>query len=138
MGTDSKPRFSKGNTLPHTARPFGMVSFCPQTEILSERPQWFFDPNAPYLDGIRLTHEASPWIGDYGTVLLVPQSDFIGNNYKCAGSSYKIDEATLAPHYLRVNFIRSRCDLELTPTERCAMLRLNYDTGAQKCLSVFR
>jgi putative alpha-1,2-mannosidase len=47
MGTDSVPRFSRGNTLPLTALPFSMVSFCPQTEIIKERYQWFFDPNKP-------------------------------------------------------------------------------------------
>lgn len=137
MGTDSVPRFSKGNTLPLTQLPFGMVSFCPQTEIIKERFQWFFNPTRPYLDGIRLTHQASPWIGDYATVLLTPQSDFIANSYKNATSSYKIDKASLCPDYLNVNFIRSRCDFELTPTERCCAIRLNFDTDFEKCLSVF-
>ena len=136
MGTDSVPRFSRGNTLPLTAMPFSMVSFCPQTEIIKERYQWFFDPNKPYLDGIRLTHQASPWIGDYGTVLLTPQSDFIADKYSNAGSSYKIEDAQLSPNYLRVGFNRASCDFELTPTERCCAIRLTFDTDFQKCLSV--
>lgn len=137
MGTDSVPKFSRGNTLPLTQLPFGMVSFCPQTEIIKERFQWFFSPERPYLDGIRLTHQASPWIGDYGTILLTPQSDFISNKYENAGSSYKIEGASLSPDYLRVGFVRSRCDFELTPTERCCAIRLSFDTDFEKCLSVF-
>ena len=137
MGTESTPRFSRGNTLPLTALPFSMVSFCPQTEILSERFQWFFNPRIPYLDGIRLTHQASPWIGDYGTILLTPQSDFIANSYKNAGSSYKISDAELSPSYLKAYFNRARCNFELAPTERGCAVRLNFDTEKQKCLSVF-
>ena len=137
MGTDSVPRFSKGNTLPLVARPFGMISFCPQTEILKEQFQWFFNPTRPYLDGVRLTHQASPWIGDYGTVLLTPQSDFISDNYKSAGSSYKIERAEMAPHYMGIYFNRSLCKMELTPTKRCGKIRLSFDTDKEKCLSVF-
>ncbi len=136
MGTESTPRFSRGNTLPLTALPFSMVSFCPQTEILSERPQWFFDPRKPYLDGIRLTHQASPWIGDYGTVLITPQSDFIANSYKNAGSSYDTNKAELTPSYLKAYFNRARCGFELTPTERGCAIRLGFDTEHKKCISI--
>ena len=67
MGTDSVMRYSNGNTLPLTQLPFAMAAFCPQTEVISGQEGWFYKPNAPYCEGVRLTHQPSPWIGDYGT-----------------------------------------------------------------------
>ena len=41
MGTKSIPRRSYGNTLPLTQTPFGMASFCIQTDGGSK---WFYHP----------------------------------------------------------------------------------------------
>ena len=74
QGTKSVPRFSAGNTLPLVQRPFGMAAFAPQTE---RNGSWFFHPESHSIEGIRLTHQPSPWINDYGTFLMTPQNDVI-------------------------------------------------------------
>ena len=74
QGTKSVPRFSQGNTLPLIQRPFGMAAFAPQTE---RNGSWYFNPESHSIEGIRLTHQPSPWIDDYGTVLMTPQNDII-------------------------------------------------------------
>lgn len=71
MGADSKMEFSRGNTLPLCQLPFGMCAFCPETEIPRNTPTWFYDPSKDYIDGVRLTHQPSPWIGDYGTFVFM-------------------------------------------------------------------
>ena len=63
QGTDSHFGFSQGNTLPLIARPFGMTHWCPQTN--ESRGGWFFHPGDRKLEGLRATHQPSPWIGDY-------------------------------------------------------------------------
>ena len=70
FGTASKHAFSRGNTLPYTGVPFGMNYFVPQTS--DQEGSWFFDPHLPIFQGIRLTHQPSPWIGDYSWLLLTP------------------------------------------------------------------
>ena len=75
QGTDSTWRFSRGNTLPLTQRPFGMASFAPQ---ITGTETWWFTPDSPIAEGVRLTHQPSPWIGDYGTIMFVPQADVFG------------------------------------------------------------
>ncbi|MBO5212511.1 MAG: GH92 family glycosyl hydrolase [Clostridia bacterium] len=137
MGSDSSPRFSRGNTLPLTQLPFGMISFCPQTERLSEKREWFFSPNAPYLEGVRLTHQPSPWIDDYATVLFTPQNDVISDTPAGAWSGYRIEESVFRPDFLKIKFLRSECTLELTPTERCAAIRLTYENMLKPYFSVF-
>ena len=136
MGTDSSPRFSRGNTLALTQLPFGMVSFCPQTERLEGQREWFFSPRKPYLEGIRLTHQPSPWIDDYGTILFTPQRDVISSSPALAWSGYRIEDGELCPDYLKIKLLRSGCLFELAPTERGCAIRLSYDFDTKNVFSI--
>ena len=64
QGAKSSYRYSNGNTLPMTQLPFAMAGFAPQTD--SAVKNWFYSPDSRSLEGVRLTHQPSPWIGDYG------------------------------------------------------------------------
>ncbi len=123
MGTKSIRRFSNGNTLPMVQRPFGMSAYSIQSD---SGDAWFFHPEHPTVEGIRVTHQPSPWIGDYGPFLMLPQNDVINNTGEAAWSSYSIADAVFRPDYLRVELLRSSCRFELTPTERCAAIRLDF------------
>lgn len=133
MGTKSIPRRSHGNTLPLTQLPFGMASFCIQTDGGSS---WFYHPEHEYAEGVRLTHQPSPWIGDFGTVLMIPQNDVIANDGGRAWSGYRIQDSVQSPDYLGLRFLRSDCLFELTPTERCAALRLSFADDRPAYLSL--
>ena len=132
MGTKSIPRRSHGNTLPLTQLPFGMASFCIQTDGGSS---WFYHPEHEYAEGVRLTHQPSPWIGDFGTVLMVPQNDVIANDGERAWSGRRLQDTLEAPDYLALTFLRSNCRFELTPTERCAAIRLTFGDDRPSFLS---
>lgn len=136
MGTNSVPRFSRGNTLPLTQLPFAMASFSPQTERISGQENWFFSPNKPYLEGIRLTHQPSPWIGDYGTILFTPQNGIIADEPSGAWSGYRIDASIMRPDYLKVDFLRSECTFELTPSTRGCAIELSFERENGNILSV--
>src|SRR5580700_3498676 len=69
QGTDSTPLFSRGNTLPIVALPFAMSHWVPQTRT---QPGWFFQPHDCRTQGIRCTHQLSPWLGDYGYATFMP------------------------------------------------------------------
>lgn len=132
MGTASHPRRSYGNTLPLTQLPFGMASFCLQTEV---KRAWFYHPGHEFAEGVRLTHQFSPWIGDFGAFLLMPQNDCVANTGEGAWSGIRRKDCTEVPHYLRTHFLRSDCTLEMTPTERCAALRLTWGDDRPAYLS---
>lgn len=133
QGTKSVPRFSQGNTLPLIQRPFGMAAFAPQTE---RNGSWYFNPESHSIEGIRLTHQPSPWIDDYGTVLMTPQNDIIASNAGGAWGGYRPKETVMTPSYLKLRFLRSMCNFELTPTERGAVCRLTFDCDRPSCLSL--
>ena len=125
QGTDSVHAFSQGNTSPLVARPFAMTHWAPQTE---EGPR-FYKTTARQFQGLRATHQASPWIGDYGHFLLCPQS---GRRLLSTGqrpSIFRPEDTVLRPDYFRTVLGRYRTTVELTPTERCALLRMDFPAG---------
>jgi predicted alpha-1,2-mannosidase len=124
QGTRSRPEFSRGNTLPIAALPFGMAHWTLQSQ--DETP-WFFDPDVRRIEGFRCTHQLSPWLGDYGHATFLP---FRGEPHAAAGSrasSYQVASAHLTPYSLELFLLRYRTRVELVPTERCCMLAAEFE-----------
>ena len=119
QGSQSQPRFSRGNTLPLTQLPFAMAGFTPQTD--GGRGNWFYHPDDRSLEGVRLTHQPSPWVGDYGHFLLMPQCGEPQADRARRWSGYRPEEAVLRPDYLQLDFLRYQALLELTPAENRRM-----------------
>jgi len=124
QGTDSTPLFSRGNTLPIVAVPFAMAHWALQS---SDANPWFFHPHEERLQGIRCTHQLSPWLGDYGHATFMPFSGDPAPGASERASSYRASELKIAPHALDMRLMRYRCHLELTPTERCSVMRFTYE-----------
>lgn len=134
FGTASKHAFSRGNTLPYTGVPFGMNYFVPQTS--DQEGAWFFDPHLPIFQGIRLTHQPSPWIGDYSWLLLTPVTGQLGGDSLFhRQSSYDIDKACFQPHYLKLFSLRYQIETQLTPTCYGASILFKQKQG--KALSLY-
>lgn len=134
QGTKSAKRFSNGNTLPLVQLPFGFASFAPQTQ--SGRTTWFYHPEDRSFEGIRLTHQPSPWIGDHGAIVICPQSEEPYMNADARWSGFVPEKTVLMPHYMRYYLTRQRATLELTPTEYGAYIRLEFDNQYDNYLSV--
>ncbi|EFO54578.1 antigen, cell wall surface anchor family [Streptococcus infantis SK1302] len=133
FGTASKHAFSRGNTLPYTGVPFGMNYFVPQTS--DQEGSWFFDPHLPIFQGVRLTHQPSPWIGDYSWLLLTPVTGEIsGDTLFHRQSSYNLDRAIFNPHYLRIFSERYQIETQLTPTCYGASIQLRQIQGKKLSL----
>lgn len=133
QGSKSLHRYSNGNTLPLVQLPFGMAAFAPQT---NEDTRWYYHPDSRSLEGIRLTHQPSPWIADYGAFVFLPQNRLLGAESGRRWSGYRPEEAILTPYYLKTRFLRSRADFELAPSERGAVCKITFDEDIDNYLSV--
>ena len=134
FGTASKHAFSRGNTLPYTGVPFGMNYFVLQTS--DQEGSWFFDPHLPIFQGIRLTHQPSPWIGDYSWLLLTPITGKIsGDTLFHRQSSYNLDRAIFNPHFLKIFSERYQIETQSSPTCYGASIQLRQIQG--KALSLY-
>lgn len=114
MGTDSKMELSRGNTLPLCQLPFGMCAFCPETE---KQVGWFYSPKSSEMNGIRLTHQPSPWIGDFGTLLFSLDEE---------KARFDPKKTVLAPHHISVCF-SDGSRFEIAPTTRGGVFNIEFN-----------
>lgn len=121
QGTDSNPQFSRGNTLPIAAEPFGMAHWT--LESRSGSP-WMFSPADQRIEGFRCTHQLSPWLSDYGYSTIMPVTGAPEVRAGARASSYRPDELVARPYGFKLNLLRYSLDAELAPTCRGAMLRM--------------
>ena len=132
QGTDSNYYFSRGNALPIAAMPFGMAHWTLQSR--SGTP-WMFQPGDRRIQGLRCTHQLSPWLSDYGHAIFLPFSGEPKLEPDARSSSYRPEEAELHPYALRLNLLRYRADVELVATERCCVLTATFaDSGPRGLL----
>jgi predicted alpha-1,2-mannosidase len=125
QGTASNPGFSHGNTLPLVARPFGMTHWAAQT---GAGDGWFFDPGNHKLQGVRATHQPSPWMGDYGHFTVMGQVGESVFSPEARAAAYDPVAMAVHPHAFSVMF-QSGLRMEMAPTERCAVFRFTSTTA---------
>lgn len=124
-GTANQHSFSNGNCLPYTGVPFGMNYFAPQTT--DQKGSWWFHPNDRTFQGYRLTHQPSPWMGDFSRMLMTPFSGELAEiSLFHAQSSYRPEEAVFAPYQLQIKQLRYGIESTLVPSMYGALLELNY------------
>ena len=124
QGTASTQEFSRGNTLPIAALPFGMAHWTLQSH---EDTPWMFQPGVRRIQGFRCTHQLSPWLSDYGQASFLPFRGEIHPAAAARASSYAVEEAHLGPHSLQLFLLRYRAHVELVPTDRSAVLTATFE-----------
>lgn len=125
VGSFNDRRFSNGNIYPVTACPFGMANFVIQTD--GERGNWFYSPLSHTFEGIRLTHQPSPWVGDYGHLLMLPYSGELMREPGNRWSSFRPEKTVINPEHIGVYLQRYRLQVNLAPTERGAIISVKND-----------
>ena len=129
VGTLSKHSLSTGNTYPAIALPWGMNFWTPQTGRMGDGWQYVYTEDK--IRGLKLTHQPSPWINDYGQLVIMattgkPQ---FGEDERASWFSHKAETAT--PYYYKVYLADWDVMAELTPTERAAMIRFTFPEAEQ-------
>jgi predicted alpha-1,2-mannosidase len=133
LGTDSTPVFSRGNTLPIAAVPFGMAHWTIQSD--SNTP-WMFQPGERRLQGFRCTHQLSPWLSDYGQAIFLPVCGNPDPDPDSRSCSWLPEKARLRPYSFAMSLPRYQADVEMIPTERCALLTARFRGSSPPALLV--
>ncbi len=134
MGTDSSFELSYGNTYPAVALPFGNHFWTPVTSSKAG-DGWAYQYDHHKINGIKQTHQPSPWLNDYGAFALMPlsrpadaQEPFpLAPEQRAAWFSHKTE--TAKPHHYKVYLAGYDIWAEVTPTERAAQFRFHYPAG---------
>jgi putative alpha-1,2-mannosidase len=122
MGSLNSRRYSNGNCYPVIAVPRGMNFFTLQTN--GKEGGWFYSPADKYLEGVKLTHMPSPWLRDYGSVLMWgDKGESVADSF---WTGYDPERAILEPAYMSVLYHRNSCKIELSPTDSAAVIKLSF------------
>lgn len=122
-GTASVRRFSQGNTLPLVCLPNALNMFAPQTD--SSRGPWFFHPKDRSFEGVRLTHQPSPWAGDYSHLCFLPEIDKLFVDPALRWSGFHPEKVTLTPYLMEYDLLRYKTLFRLAPTDTGAIMSVD-------------
>ncbi len=125
QGTANTPQRSHGNCLPYVGVPFGMNYFSLQTN--GDAGAWFFQPDNPRIEGIRLTHQPSPWIGDYCHLLFTAAQWDDPTHRPDLSGNYRPSEATFNAHHLQFVDDHFNVTTDLVPTTYGAAIQYRFD-----------
>lgn len=123
-GSDSVAELSSGNLYPCVAVPFGMNFWSPQSRDYSKL--WWYAHSDKMFNAIRLTHQATPWIGDYGVLCFMPTVGGKKSLEKDRQSWISHKAETIKPDYYSVYLADYDTTFELAPTSRGAHMRVSY------------
>jgi predicted alpha-1,2-mannosidase len=124
MGTDSEFRLSTGNTYPAVALPWGMNFWTPQTRNMNNG--WAYTYDDYKIQGIKQTHQPSPWINDYAAFSLMPETGRIRIKGEERASWFSHKAEIARPYYYKVYLADYDVTAEVTPSERSAILRFTF------------
>jgi len=124
MGTDSEFRLSTGNTYPAIALPWGMNFWTPQTRGMNNG--WAYTYDDYKIQGIKQTHQPSPWINDYAAFSLMAGTGRIKFLAEERASWFSHKAEIVKPYYYSVYLADYDVTAELTPTERSAIFRFTF------------
>ncbi|MDR0380555.1 MAG: GH92 family glycosyl hydrolase [Oscillospiraceae bacterium] len=150
VGTSDRPLYSRGLQWPAVMTPNGFNAWCPSNQPLSRShlggtdyiTNKIFTPYpAAGLTHITVTHEASAWIGDFGTFNFMPNTDYAPSSASLLAADnrrtlYDQDSMIANPAYFSVDLSDAEgsrakgVKLELTPTEHAAYSRMTFPADA--------
>ncbi len=131
IGTQSNYEFSHGNTLPLTGEPFSMNYLSVQTT--SSKNSWWFNPEDHTFAGIKLTHQPSPWIGDFQTFLFRFKTRDINNLTQI--DDYLPTKAIFRPDLISVNIVNQEIKVRATSNKLGGVLDIyNFSTNSLKLI----
>lgn len=123
--TANQYSFSSGNSLPYTGVPFGMNFFGVQTT--DQKGSWWFHPEDRTFQGYRLTHQPSPWMGDFSRMMFTPVSGDLPNvSTFHTQSSYRPNESTFRPTHIRIHQLRYDIRSTMIPSMYGGILTAQY------------
>lgn len=136
-GTLSSTGYSRGNNIPATAVPNGFNFFVPMTDGGSDGTLYRYHQgnnaaNLPVLQGIGISHEPSPWMGDRNQLNIMPSTAATPNaSLGSRGLAFDHANEIARPDLYSVRFT-NQLAAEVTPSNHGGVYRFQFpgDTGS--------
>ncbi|MEU5154097.1 GH92 family glycosyl hydrolase [Glycomyces sp. NPDC021274] len=134
-GSHSGARFSRGNTIPITARPHGFCFLTPATDAADSRwpYRWSVhdDPQGRRLEAVQFSHQPSPWIGDRGVLQLMPFTGAAASSHARRRRWIEPGSETARPHVYSAE-LTGGLRLEVTATDHGGAFRATASDPAAR------
>ncbi|WP_240037276.1 GH92 family glycosyl hydrolase [Orlajensenia leifsoniae] len=134
-GTNSSSAFSRGSNEAITSMPNGFNFLVPVTNAGATSREYSWqqdntDANRTRFEGLGISHEPSPWMGDRNlfSVMPVAGADAPNGNWHTRAATFSHDTETAQPDYYGVE-LDNGVTAEMTPTDHAALMKFTF-TGA--------
>jgi len=135
-GTNASGSFSRGNNLPISAVPNGFTFFTPVTNATSNSWQYYWQQgnnaaNRPVLQGLAISHEPSPWMGDRNQMSIMPAIGTAApsGNAGTRGLPFSHDNEIAQPDYYKVN-LDNGITAEMTPADHGGIMKFTVPASS--------
>jgi predicted alpha-1,2-mannosidase len=142
-GTNASGSFSRGNNLPIAAVPNGFNFFTPVTDASSNSWEYSYQQsnnaaNLPTLQGLAISHEPSPWMGDRDqmSVMPVPGGGSLTGNPASRALAFSHDDETARPDLYRVT-LQNGLVAQMSPTDHGGIMQFTFPAGQDTGSLVF-
>ncbi|MFG2045068.1 GH92 family glycosyl hydrolase [Dactylosporangium sp. NPDC048998] len=134
-GTNASGSFSRGNNLPLSAVPNGFNFFTPVTNATSNSWEYEYQrtnnaANLPTLQGLAISHEPSPWMGDRNqmSVMPVPAGGSLTGTPSSRALAFSHNDETAQPDFYRVKMTNGLI-AQMSPTDHGGIMQFTFPTG---------
>ncbi|MEU3986720.1 GH92 family glycosyl hydrolase [Streptomyces sp. NPDC026672] len=134
-GTNATGSFSRGNNLPISAMPNGFNFFTPVTNATSN--SWEYDyqqgnnaANLPTLQGLAISHEPSPWMGDRDqmSVMPVPAGGSLTGAPNTRALAFSHNDEIARPDFYQVT-LQNGLTAQMSPTDHGGIMQFTFPSG---------
>ncbi|WP_236062232.1 GH92 family glycosyl hydrolase [Actinacidiphila acididurans] len=134
-GTNASGSFSRGNNLPISALPNGFNFFTPVTDATSNSWEYTYQQNnnaqnLPTLQGLAISHEPSPWMGDRDqmSVMPVPAGGSLTGQPSSRAQAFSHTNEIARPDYYRVA-MQNGMVAQMSPTDHGGIMQFTFPSG---------
>jgi predicted alpha-1,2-mannosidase len=143
-GTNASGGFSRGNNLPISALPNGFNFLTPVTNATSDSWEYVYQrdnngANLPTLQGLAISHEPSPWMGDRNqmSVMPVPAGGNLTGQPSTRALAFSHNDETAQPDFYRVK-TQNGLVAQMTPTDHGGVMQFTYAADQKAGSLVFQ
>ena len=134
-GSNASGSFSRGNNLPISALPNGFNFLTPVTNAMSNSWEYVYQrdnnaTNLPLLQGLAISHEPSPWMGDRNqmSVMPVPAGGSLTGQPSSRQLAFSHNDEIARPDYYRVK-LQNGLVAEMSPTDHGGIMQFSFPSG---------
>nr|WTB29861.1 GH92 family glycosyl hydrolase [Streptomyces sp. NBC_00830] len=134
-GTNASGSFSRGNNLPISAMPNGFNFFTPVTNATSNSWEYEYQQgnnaaNLPTLQGLAISHEPSPWMGDRNqmSVMPVPAGGSLTGTPSSRALAFSHNDEIARPDCYQVT-LQNGLTAQMSPTDHGGIMDFTFPSG---------